>query len=119
MSKSFCSPSGSVKYQWIHQKFIVGFIDILAKYSLLISHSETKKHKSASPCQKNTLGNFIEKNHVKHQDLRPIYQCLFAVIHLSTCNSNPASKVVQIRAALVPVPSPDKWGGLRQEGHPA
>ena len=33
--------------------------------------------------------------------------------------SNPASKVVQIRAALVPVPSPDKWGGLRQEGHPA
>ena len=32
---------------------------------------------------------------------------------------NPASKVVQIRAALVPVPSPDKWGGLRQEGHPA
>ena len=31
----------------------------------------------------------------------------------------PASKVVQIRAALVPVPSPDKWGGLRQEGHPA
>ena len=37
------------------------------------------------------------------------------------CNliDNPASKVVQIRAALVPVPSPDKWGGLRQEGHPA
>ena len=32
---------------------------------------------------------------------------------------NAASKVVQIRAALVPVPSPDKWGGLRQEGHPA
>ena len=37
-------------------------------------------------------------------------------IHSAT---NPASKVVQIRAALVPVPSPDKWGGLRQEGHPA
>ena len=32
---------------------------------------------------------------------------------------NPVSKVVQIRAALVPVPGPDKWGGLRQEGHPA
>ena len=30
---------------------------------------------------------------------------------------NSASKVVQIRAALVPVPSPDKWGGLRQVGH--
>ena len=36
-----------------------------------------------------------------------------------TVTTNPASKVVQIRAALVPVPSPDKWGGLRQEGHPA
>ena len=32
---------------------------------------------------------------------------------------NPDSKAVQIRAALVPVPSPDKRGGLRQEGHPA
>ena len=28
-----------------------------------------------------------------------------------------AVKVVQIRAALVPVPSPDKWGGLQQEEH--
>ena len=28
--------------------------------------------------------------------------------------NNPASKVVQIRAALMPVPSPDKWGGLQQ-----
>ena len=27
--------------------------------------------------------------------------------------------VVQIKVALVPVPSPDKWRGLRQEGHPA
>ena len=31
----------------------------------------------------------------------------------------PAFKVVQIRGALVPVPSPYKWRGLRQEGHPA
>ena len=38
---------------------------------------------------------------------------------LNEAFTNPASKVVQIRAALVPVPSPDKWGGLRQEGHPA
>ena len=30
---------------------------------------------------------------------------------------NPASKVVQIRAALVLVPTPDKRGGLQQEGH--
>ena len=29
------------------------------------------------------------------------------------------SKVVQIKVALVPVPSPDKWGGLQQERHPA
>ena len=32
---------------------------------------------------------------------------------------NSASKVVQIRVALVPAPSPNKWGGLRQQGHPA
>ena len=29
------------------------------------------------------------------------------------------TKVVQIREALVPVPSPDKWRELRQEKHPA
>ena len=32
---------------------------------------------------------------------------------------NLASKVVQIRAVLMPVPSPDKWGWFQQEGLPA
>ena len=45
-------------------------------------------------------------------------EAIFNIID-SLMEKNPASKVVQIRAALVPVPSPDKWGGLQQEGHPA
>ena len=33
--------------------------------------------------------------------------------------SNPATRVCIFDAVLVPVPNPDKLGGLRQEGHPA
>ena len=76
LSKWLCEiPTDSSK---VHCRFCK--CDILAKYCLLTSYSETKKHKSASPCQNNILGNFIEIMQ-KHQDLRPIYQCSFAVIH--------------------------------------
>ena len=51
------------------------------------------------PTLKNINGNINDAN-----NFRPI--------------SNPAIRDTFL-CLLMPVPSPDKWGGLRQEGHPA
>ena len=68
--------------------------------------------------------NVIDNNarsQVSYRNINSAWPKLWLVWQKKTWRKlwNPASKVAQIRAALVPVPSPDKWGGLRQEGHPA
>ena len=41
--------------------------------------------------------------------------------HLILCLSSKFNPAIggTFLCLLMPVPSPDKWGGLRQEGHPA